>query len=210
MGFGFLFLGYFFLLNLPIGQVDILPDVLGWLLMFGGLRRLCYFCPQDKNFPRAKLVLIPAAAVSVIVFVLNIVMAGGNSPVLLGARLLYSLLQGAYEVFLLLGIYRLAGSVELPKLAARAGRMLTFTAAYYLLQLVYYSSILNAVLPSYSAAYVQNYLAFAIYILGYLWLILTLALLFTCYARICLEGDEEMPYSEDLFDKLLRRFRGGK
>ena len=210
MGFGFLFLGYFFLLNLPIGRVDILPDVLGWLLMLGGLHRLCYFCPQDKSFPRAKLVLIPAAAVSAAVFVLDIVMADSGSPVLLITQLVYAVLQGAYEAFLLLGIYRLAHSVELPKLAARAGRMLAFTAAYYLLQLVYYSGIMNVVLPSYSAAYVQNYLAFAIYILGYLWLILTLALLFTYYARICLEGDEEMPYSEDLFDKLLRRFRGGK
>ena len=210
MGFGFLFLGYFFLLNLPVGQVDILPDVLGWLLMLGGLRRLCYFCPQGKSFPRAKLVLIPAAAVSAAVFVLDIVMADSGSPVLLITQLVYAVLQGAYEAFLLLGIYRLAHSVELPKLAARAGRILAFTAAYYLLQLVYYSGIMNVVLPSYSAAYVQNYLAFAIYILGYLWLILTLALLFTCYARICLEGDEEMPYSEDLFDKLLRRFRGGK
>ena len=210
MGFGFLFLGYFFLLNLPVGNVDILPDVLGWLLMFGGLRRLCWYCPQDKSFPRAKLVLIPAAVLSVLVFVLDIVMAGGESPVLFTAQLLYSVLQGAYELFLLLGIHRLAVSVELPKLAARAGRMLAFTAVYYLLQLVYYTGIMNAALPSYSAAYVQNYLAFAIYILGYLWLLLTLALLFTCYARICLEGDEEMPYSEDLFDKLLRRFRGGK
>lgn len=212
MGFGLLFLGYFFLLTLPVGEIDILPDVIGWIIMASALRGLCGFCPDNRHFSRARTLTLPGAVLSALLLILDFVLLLDVPAFLTTAdtvlRLAYSAVMGVYEIFLLLGIYKLAREVELPKLSARAQRMMAVTVVYYLMQIVVYSGI-PGLLPESQAALVGA-INLAVYALGYLWLILTLALLFTCYMRICLEGDEDMPYREDLFDRVLARFKGKK
>ena len=39
-------------------------------------------------------------------------------------------------------------------------------------------------------------------LLSVLWVVLVEINLFNCYARICLEGDEEMPYRDNLYDRI--------
>ncbi len=211
MGFGLLFIGYFFLLSLPYNGIDILPDIIGFVLMYLALRKLNFYCRDNRHFKYARITTIPCAVLSLALLAVAITNFFAELPSALHTILqtAYAVAIGIYELFLLLGIFRLAKEIELPKLAARAQRMLTLTAVYYLSELLIMSGVLSDYLTSIDPT-ITNYLSFALYLLGYIWMLCTLALIFTCYMRICLEGDEEMPYREDLFDKLLAMLKGGK
>ena len=50
MGFGLLFIGYFFYLPLSYNGFDLLPDIIGVLIMFSALRRLSFYCPGNRFF----------------------------------------------------------------------------------------------------------------------------------------------------------------
>ena len=42
----------------------------------------------------------------------------------------------------------------------------------------------------------------AVYLVGVVWMLLVWALIYACYMKICLEGDEEMPYRDNLYDRI--------
>ena len=65
MGFGLLFIGYFFYLPLSYNGFDLLPDIIGVLIMFSALRRLSFYCPGNRFFRLAKVILVPMGALSV-------------------------------------------------------------------------------------------------------------------------------------------------
>ncbi len=214
MGFGLLFLGYFFLLSLPLGNLDLLPDIIGWGMMFFALKKLGGYCPDNRHFAMAKWAVLPAAAVSLVHFVVfgffineGAVSASMETPALV-LQLGYGVLVSVFNVLLLLGIHKLSGEVELPKLSARARHLLALTAVYYIAQIFYYSGALEAMIGAMERAQlILNYVSFAIYLLNYLLIFLMLALLFSCYMHICLEGDEDMPYREGLLDRLFNKIR---
>ena len=68
MGFGLLFIGYFFYLPLSYNGFDLLPDIIGVLIMFSALRRLSFYCPGNRFFRLAKVILVPMGALSVGMF----------------------------------------------------------------------------------------------------------------------------------------------
>ena len=47
MGFGLIFIGYFFMMNIPIGGVDVLPDAIGCFIMLAGVGKLFLHCPVN-------------------------------------------------------------------------------------------------------------------------------------------------------------------
>ena len=130
MGFGLLFIGYFFYLPLSYNGFDLLPDIIGVLIMFSALRRLSFYCPGNRFFRLAKVILVPMGALSVGMFGCQAASVSGALSETLDKwlytplTLVYIIAIGVYHAFLLLGVYTLSKSVELPKLAARAVRVL--------------------------------------------------------------------------------------
>lgn len=214
MGFGLLFIGYFFMIFFPIDSVGILPNlaVIGCPFMFLGLKRLTHFCPDCKGFTEAKYVLIPLSVLSTAMLALDIAKTGTElsldmmlyfaEPLSIVSELTLCI----YSMFLFLGIYRLAHDIELPKIAAAAVRRITILCVYGIAST--FCGVCSIILSS-NTAEASAFTAAVFYIgliallLEYLCIFLNLSLLFSSYARICLEGDEDMPYREDVFDKII-------
>ena len=214
MGFGFLLIGYFFLIFYPLDSVGILPNlsVIGCIFMFAALKRLTRFCPDNKPFRAAKISLVPLAALSFAMLVINAVKSSGKltdelrlycaEPLSIAAKLTVCV----FTVLLFVGIYRLSNEVELPKLASAASRRVTVTGVWG--AAMAFSGVFAIVITA--GVQVSAVLSGAIFYIGllsmlleYVCVIINLALIFSCYARICLEGDEDMPYREDIFDKII-------
>ena len=49
MGFGLLFIGYFFMLNFPFQGIDLLPDVVGCIIMLVAVRKLLLYCDDRAS-----------------------------------------------------------------------------------------------------------------------------------------------------------------
>ncbi len=214
MGFGFLFIGYFFLIFYPLDSVGILPNlsVIGCIFMFAAMGRLMRYCPDNKAFKAAKISLIPLSVFSLAMLALNAVK---SSNMLTDELRIYfaeplsivsKLAVCVFTVLLFIGIYRLSNEVELPKLASASAKRITITGVWG--TAMAFSGIFSIVITA--GTPVSSGLSGAVFYIGlfsmlleYLCIIINLALIFSCYARICLEGDEDMPYREDIFDKII-------
>lgn len=211
MGFGYLFVGYFFLLFFPLDGIGVLPNLaaIGCALMFFGTRRLAFFAPDCKGFRLAMYTLIPYFGLSVAALGIDIAEYSGALGE--GAELYYKvpvslvcdLLFGLLAIFLMTGIYKLAKQVELPKIAARSGIFMSLSVLYTLCALFSGTAALMGVTAGKTFTAVTNYIGFAAFLLEYAAIFVNLFHIFSCYMHICLEGDEDMPYREDIFDKIV-------
>lgn len=183
--------------------------------MLAALKRLKYYCPDYRSFRYAVLALAALTLSSALLLVTGALGLGGSeiwgaAEYAVGAaELIADISVIVLSVLLFLGVHRLAGEVELPGLASRSVRMISYAAAYGLAAVISDAARITATAVTFSdkLAVVLNYTDFAAFILEYAFIFLCLAYFFTCYIRICLEGDEDMPYREDIFDKLAERFR---
>lgn len=210
MGFGLLFIGYFFLIFFPLDSVNILPNLafIGCVIMYRGLTRLVLYCPDCKGFRAARITLIPLSILSLALLVIRFVPIGGDISYSLKPTLglVSTLLICVYSLTVFIGVHKLSRQVELPRLANRAVRMMALSVVYTLADSVSYVCQVMfkaGSMPGDAAEVVIRYIALIAMLLEYISLFLSLALLFTCYIRICLEGDEDMPYREDVFDKII-------
>ncbi|MBQ8250184.1 MAG: hypothetical protein IJY93_09970 [Clostridia bacterium] len=219
MGFGFLFIGYFFLLFYPLDTIGMLPNlsIIGCVLMLAAMKRLIQYCPENKSFKAAKYALVLLSLFSAAMLVLNFIPADTTSAdsasaasmgtiCIYSAVLLAKLTLCIYSITLFLGIHRLSNEVELPKLASAATRRITVTGVFGAAMLL--SGIAEIVISSTATVndefrMIVAYVGLFSRLLEYVCILVNLLLIFSCYAKICLEGDEDMPYREDVFDKII-------
>ncbi len=214
MGFGHIFIGYFFLIFFPLSRVELLPNlsIVGCFFMFMGLRRLIHYCNDKPQFKKAESALIGLAVLSAVTLVFDAVkMCGAVSDSVKSyaspfINVAYAAIVCTFVLFLLNGICKLAKEVGLPKLSKRAVWMMSVTVLYVVLEV---SACACSLILGFSGstsdvfAAITAYMGLFAFLLAYLCIFLNLSLLFSCYARICLEGDEDMPYREDIFDKIV-------
>lgn len=211
MGFGLLFIGYFFLLFFPLSRIDVLPNlaVVGCIIMLAGLKRLTHYCADNRAFKIARVLCIVLSAVSIAALMLDVASIDGMldgvnflTPI---TNTVFALSTQAFTGALLVGAYKLAVQVELPKLAKRSVFVLSVNAAYLVAELTAsVCSIIHALgVATEAFTLATGYIGIAAFILAYLVPFVNLVLIFSCYAHICLEGDEDMAYSEDIFDKIV-------
>lgn len=214
MGFGLTFIGYFFLIFFPLSRIDVLPNIaiIGCIVILLGLKKLTNYCSDNRAFSLAKLLGVVLTAVSIVALMLDIaaidnLIGEELFPVLAPiANAIYALVITAFTGALFVGVYRLSGEVELPKLAKRSVFMLSVNVAYLVAELA--SSVCSLVRtfgtqPGETFTVVTGYLGIIAFIFAYIILFLNLSLIFSCYARICLEGDEDMPFETDMLDKIV-------
>lgn len=187
MGFGLLFVGYFFANMMPPGDSMLsLAKLIGYPLMIAAFYRLA---PYHKRFLYcffASFATIPFAIYHGMIglFKLGVLseywfLTGSFHTV---AEILHLAVSLVLHVMMLLAIAGLAGELKHTAIRTHAWRNFTFVAAYFLLRFVMMMPIQT----------LQRLFAPTLL----LWLcmvILNLFLLFKCYRYICPEGDENMP-----------------
>lgn len=196
MGFGLLAVGYMFMLKFggPYSAFDYLPDIIGYLLMFAGVSKLAVY---NRGFRYAKILLVPLIALGGVTLVFDIIAISGisvNSVALSISDMSDSLslfFCFAYHVALMMGIRDIGRETGLSKIAFRAIRNMTVTVFYYLL------SIISDFLPIIEKQ--RQTFELIMKLFGIFVVFLNVILLLSCYMRICVEGDEDMPIKPSRF-----------
>ena len=184
MGFGLLFFGYFFFFTIPFRGIDVAVDLVGYAIMFIALSKISHHAPV---FKKVKCCVYPLFLCGALILASQIGTALGFSLTaftkITGALNAASILL--FHLVLLSSTKTLALEVGVKKIAARSIRNIIITVLYYtLICLVNIGSpVNNSFLSSLSAV---------IYLFGYLFLILNLIGIYSCYMYICLEGDEDI------------------
>lgn len=206
MGFGLLFLGYTLLLtigkqiNVELGLgIDVLPDVIGYILFLLGLRNLR---PYSKNFTFAWYLTIPLIAIGGVILGSELIALLGfwQRPIAILLSYLdyihYPLLI-FFHVYLCLGIKELANEVGLPKIVKRSYTAMILSTLCYLIRLL---------LP----AQVMPQLAMIALLVIYLTYFYMLYYLYSCYARIVYADEEPKPLIPNPLMKMLEKKQNKK
>lgn len=193
MGFGWMFLGYCLLLGTNIEffgvPLDVTPDVIAFFLMLKGFNTANEHCDSFR-IPRVFAMIGVPVSLLVTALDLFINMKVITLSVTLAAALSYAydIFKLAYTLVLLYAIYLISTEVGVDKLRKKAARCAIYTVIFFFLAQSA-ALIFSWFGIELSAAYVSaiSMLADAICIL------INATLVFGCYMRICLEGDEDMP-----------------
>lgn len=206
MGFGLLFVGYLLMLtvgmqiNTELGLgIDILPDVLGYILFLLGLRKLR---PYSKNFTFAWWLTIPLIAIGGVIFGSELIALFGffQRPIailLSYVNYIHYPLLVFFHLYLCLGIKELANEVGLPKIVKRSYSAMILTTVCYLMQMV-----LPAQLPPAVAITALLIIYFSFFYMLYY--------LYSCYARIVYADEEPKPLIPNPLMKLIEKSQNKK
>lgn len=211
MGFGLLFVGYTMLLTWGYGidpslalGFDILPDILGYYLIYRGLRSLK---PYSKGFVYARLLMLPLMAAGGITFLSQVLALAGKwfSPLIACRELLAAVISVVdtisipllffLHIYLCQGIRELAAEVELPKVVFRSKLAVIFSSVFYL------GKLLGGLLP------LPYAIQWGIALLTYVVYFYTLFLLYSCYMHIVYADETPRQMFNPLFSLLDKKKR---
>jgi hypothetical protein len=147
--------------------------------MFAALLKLKDY---DKRFAYALYSLIPVIGIAFIEDVSMFMKYPKNNVF----PLITAVLLVIYHIFMYGGINRLATEVSLPKIAKAANRNKIIAVVYFAVTFVICLKL--PLISSQSQYYSAPYLLF-----GMVWVTLTAVMVFKCYVRIAMKGDENMP-----------------
>ena len=202
MGFGLLFIGYLFLFSFPYKSFDIAPDLIGFIISYLGIRKLSeYGCGFD-NLKKYFYILLPAGFLTLVLQLLSLF--GIDVTILNLWSYVYIALLFVYNILLLTSIYKIAKDTDLRSIMAKSKRNLYIGVIYYALMLFFefpvkfVRNIKDFLVADYS-------LGFILFVMGYLWLILNLIIIYNCYMWICEPGDEDMQIENKKSFKLTKK-----
>ncbi len=195
MGFGILFFGYIIMSVFSLNPFGALAQLIGYSVMLWALVKLS---PYAKNFRIAKYTVIPLIATSVFSSVLTVseklgVSTSGFDAVKEMLNPVVAVLVLVFHFFLLFGIRELALFTELSKLADRATRNFVVGVFYYALTL--FGSLDTPIKGDFA-----TYFGLPTLVIGLVWFVLNIVLIYSCYMWICLEGDENMERKRSRFE----------
>lgn len=181
MGFGYLLIGYFIAFAFSLANVYFFFDIIGGAVMLVGLSKLSLY---GKNFYRAMLLdiaYILLCLARTALTVLGVIRGEGVLFYVFGIAI--ALVSLLLQFFILAAIYYIAEKVELDEEMKKARRNIKCILLYYLLYvaavfLVPYLGMLG------------NFVSRAVTLFGFVVLFFNLALIHSCYCRICLKGQE--------------------
>ena len=181
MGFGLLFIGFFFLLNLTYYGYT---DIIGGLIMFMALYKLQ---TTNKYF---RFALIPTGLFSVIGAIELIEASLSTFGFNMGFIIDYTassryFLIGFITIFMLMGIESVAKEVDVLVTRTRAKMLIPFTYLLYALAAAFEYPSLGNVFSPYVISVIATVLLFLVFII----MILTLATIYSAYVHICMPED---------------------
>lgn len=184
MGFGTLFIGYFLLLNLTYYGFT---DVIAASVMLLGLYKLSGVNKYFKASAISSGALLVFSLGELGVAVYEMFIGAINSPALVSVMcIVRCLIIGALTVLMLKGIEDVSREVDIENLPAKASRLTVATVVIYALWI-----ILEAPL-SFIDDYVLAVLSLVTILATLALIIINLTLIYTCYMKICMPGDEDI------------------
>ena len=187
MGFGNLFIGYFLLLNLTYYGFT---DLIAASVMLLGLYKLSKVNRYFSYAAIATVVFLSFSFAEFGISTYNIFASSANaidSPFIVSfTSILRSMCIGLLTVLILKGIEEIAKEVELEDVPTKASRLVIITAVTYTAWI-----ILEARL-SFINHYVLGVLSFITIVATIALIIVNLTVIYTCYMRICMPGDESL------------------
>jgi hypothetical protein len=215
MGFGLLLFGYLMLTDVEVGvsiehQIgfDVLPNVIGFIIMFFALKQLKSFY---SAFRRAQISLIPLIAVSGVYLGIEVFSLFGYalstvSTVLNCMSIVENLLLLIFHLLLLSTATELAREVDLMPLATSLKKANVVSAVYYsmaflTLLLFPFISGIKVIAPFVNLAlYLTLFLKFGSFIYNFI-------TLYRCYMYIGYEGETTLDYYKHPFQKLIEKLK---
>ena len=200
MGFGILFIGYFFLINITyFAWTDIVSAVL-MLLALSSLSR--FNKPLKIAFISNVVFTVVALGEFLLEMLVSMFSVVGIESYLSHTIAIRYIVLVVLNVFLILGIRSLAIEVGLEKLANKC----TFTLS--LPTLTYLLSALLQISPLFSSTPITQtqYIAGIVLLMTIVSVITVLARIYNAYARICMPEDVEMEVKPSRFS-FVNRFR---
>ena len=190
MGFGTLFIGYFFLLNFPYCEFT---DAIAAVAMLYGLYKLSKI---NEWFRTASYFSIGFTALGV--FELCIELYGmfshidPSSPIFFVTVLIRHLIVLAVTAFMMLGIRDVAREVGLSSLAEKSKRGAYVAVAVYAVSILLECTLLSGFIPDKLLAFLYVFITLATLTL----IIFNLTCIYSAYMRICMPDDKEMEEKE--------------
>jgi len=184
MGFGTLFIGYFLILNLTYYGFT---DVIAASVMLLGLYKLSGVNKYFKAAAISSGALLVFSLGELGVAAYEMFIGAINSPALVSVMcIVRCLIIGALTVMMLKGIEEVSREVDIENLPAKASRLTVATVVTYALWI-----ILEAPL-SFIDDYVLAVLSLVTILATLALIIINLTLIYTCYMKICMPGDEDI------------------
>lgn len=200
MGFGLLFAGYFITYFMALTKYAVVFRFLGYSLISYSLLKLSEYNRRFMYAAVSAVVLIFITAFSGILELTsflanNMVIASDplrniSSEVVLNVD---TVLVFLFHALLLFAINSIAKETGISKISASAIRNFVFISLYFVL------SVLRFLPLSIQESYSKN-MGLPLLILYFVWLILDLSLIFSCYAKICDQNDLEMARKPSKFE----------
>ena len=200
MGFGILFIGYFMATLMSINTIGSVMRLLGYVLVLVATRKLSKY---HRAFDAVSLATALMMAVSLLLVVYDassflyemLIVDTQLLPPAFRTVVGYveMALTFVFSAVLLWAIRLIAIQTQVQKIAVGAVRNFVFICIYYVLSLI-------GLLPF---AFAQKYAAIVgapVLILYFVWIILNLVLIYSCYARICDEDDVDMEQKPSRFE----------
>lgn len=202
MGFGWLFIGYFFANVMAVYSVLSFAMLAGYPLMVMGLYKLAPYHTRFRSLFFVSLVSLPFALYYG-VYGFSQLGFGALEGVFTGAffdtvQWCYFLFAMVFHALLLYAIAGLSAELKLLSIQSAAWRNLILTMLYYVIDLV-------ARLPFVFS--VQQYFVMPVLLLRIITVFLNLYLIFRCYRHICSE-EENSKQDEPVLTKKPKK--GGK
>lgn len=206
MGFGLLFFGYMMLFNVPYKGIDFPPDLLAYTLILIALTKLGRYGKKIKISSYVSIGCLAIAAAKLVCQIsgLFISVSATLTNSLSIADMVLSL---PFHFFMLIGFSELAADVELPKLQGKCKRNFGIVCFLYLLTVFYYL-YKAGIIPEVTGVSSMHIFAMQ-QLLGYIIRIMNIILIASCYMRICLEGDEDMPYTPNAIEAYMTKLVKG-
>lgn len=179
MGFGLLFIGYFFTYIGAVTPLSTFCYVIGTGIIIYSLKNLIF---ENKLFVASMITSIILEVVSIIKMTMSVLGYVNNT-----AFEVFNHIQGylapVLSILLMISIYMIAKQVGLIKVQGKAVVDLILLGIYVVSAIVF-----NAINNEFAKQrlFVVNIIAMLICT------IFTLIIIFNCYVRICYEGDESM------------------
>ncbi len=206
MGFGWLFVGYFFVTFLTLNKIGSLIRFVGYLLILMSAWRLRKYnrAFDWMGWGAVGMVIISAvlACTDISDYLYKSLLTNQlliPATVQTAVGYIEPVVSFLFLFGMLWAIRRIAKETEVEKIAANAIRNFVFVCFYYA---VYWIGLL----PFSGIQAARGELAFVALILMLVYMVLNLLLIFSCYARICDEEDVEMKQKPSRF-AFVNRFR---
>ena len=210
MGFGVMFFGVFFFASANVNGFDVLPDLVGYVLILYGIKCASKYC---KNFSTARIAGFVGLAASVAVFLAQgIELLGSVIPtsVLRVIETANASVKIVFIMILLFAIFGLAKETGAEKTQRRSLMALIVVPVFWLANIV--GGVVNYIGVVSDEDVLKKILTAAL-ICEIVYVIVAATGVFSAYMWICVEGDEDMPKRNkskspmDYFDRRRERER---